>query len=354
MTSAWLDCGDTGTGVRHWKLHGQAYRIGRGIEMEIRLEHPSISREHAALRRVGSTWLLQDSNSSNGLWWRSRRVRELCLRDGDRVALAPPDGGSVPELHFHQVSTRARRLQVACCIGALAVSIVGLGTLLAGLITTPLGRQLAGMRGPLLLFDRTDRPLPSPDSFRSTERRRLEAFSPSLVDALLASEDDRFWWHPGVDPTGIARALLTNLRGGRVLEGGSTITQQLARSLYPDRGVGRGDTLARKWRELLVALQLEARFSKEALLLSYLNRVYLGVGWGFEQAAQQYFARSSDALSVEEAALRSVCCLLPTAMTPAGIPGVPCRYGTGFCRRWRIPVACQPRHRVWPGIAPWS
>ena len=98
---------------------------------------------------------------------------------------------------------------------------------------------------------------------------------------MLSSEDTRFWWHPGVDPIGITRALLVNIAGGQVLEGGSTLTQQLARSLYPNE-VGEGDTLQRKWNELLVALQLEARFSKQALLLSYLNRVYLGVGWGLK------------------------------------------------------------------------
>jgi membrane peptidoglycan carboxypeptidase len=111
-----------------------------------------------------------------------------------------------------------------------------------------------------------------------------------LIDALLASEDSRFWWHPGVDPIGTARALLANLLGGRVLEGGSTLTQQLARSLYPNL-VGQGETLDRKWRELLVALQLESRFSKRDLLLSYLNRVYLGAGWGFEDASRHYFGK---------------------------------------------------------------
>jgi hypothetical protein len=76
----------------------------------------------------------------------------------------------------------------------------------------------------------------------------------------------------------------------------------LARSLYPDQ-VGQGETLARKWRELLVALQLEARFSKAELLRSYLNRVYLGVGWGFEDASRRYFDRPASRLNLEQAAL---------------------------------------------------
>jgi membrane peptidoglycan carboxypeptidase len=87
-----------------------------------------------------------------------------------------------------------------------------------------------------------------------------------------------------------------------VLQGGSTLTQQLARSLYPDQ-VGQGETLGRKWRELLVSLQLEARFSKRDLLLSYLNRVYLGVGWGFEDASRHFFGKPAGDLSLEQAAL---------------------------------------------------
>jgi hypothetical protein len=123
-----------------------------------------------------------------------------------------------------------------------------------------------------------------------------------LIDALLASEDTRFWWHPGVDPIGTGRALLANLLGGRVLEGGSTLTQQLARSLYPEQ-VGQGETLGRKWRELLVALQLEARFSKRDLLLSYLNRVFLGSGWGFEDASLHLFGQPAARLDLAQAAL---------------------------------------------------
>ena len=148
----------------------------------------------------------------------------------------------------------------------------------------------------VVLFDGADRPLISAESVQHREQSDLSRFPPELISALLASEDNRFWWHPGIDPIGTARALFTNLIGGRVLEGGSTLTQQLARSVHSET-VGRGDTLGRKWRELLVALQLEAAHSKRDLLLSYLNRVYLGVGWGFEDAARHYFARPAGDLA---------------------------------------------------------
>ncbi len=137
--------------------------------------------------------------------------------------------------------------------------------------------------------------------------------------ALLASEDNRFWRHPGIDPIGTGRALVTNLISGRVLEGGSTLTQQLARSLYPEQ-VGRGETLARKWRELLVALQLEAASSKRDLLLHYLNRVYLGVGWGFEDASRHYFGKGASQLQLEEAALLVGLLPSPNGFDPCSNP----------------------------------
>jgi membrane peptidoglycan carboxypeptidase len=157
--------------------------------------------------------------------------------------------------------------------GALA----GVLLLTLSYLQVPIRGNLAAVRGPLVLYDRQSRTIASAEDQHHRELGSLGQFSPVLIQALLASEDSRFWWHPGVDPIGTGRALVTNLIGGRVLEGGSTLTQQLARSLYPDQ-VGQGETLARKWRELLVALQLEARFSKAELLRSYLNRVYLGVG----------------------------------------------------------------------------
>jgi peptidoglycan glycosyltransferase len=177
------------------------------------------------------------------------------------------------------------------------LALLGLGRL-----QVPIRAGLGASRGPVLLFDGADRPLIAAESQHHREQRALSGYPAVLVHALLASEDSRFWWHPGIDPIGTARALFTNLSGGRVLEGGSTLTQQLARSLYPEQ-VGRGETLGRKWRELLVALQLESGNSKGDLLLSYLNRVYLGVGWGFEDAARIYFAQPASQLQLEEAAL---------------------------------------------------
>ena len=98
----------------------------------------------------------------------------------------------------------------------------------------PVRGSLAPVRGPLVLYDRSGAPINSGFDTNHREKASVAEFAPSLRAALLSSEDTCFWWHPGVDPIGITRALLVNIAGGQVLEGGSTLTQQLARSLYPN------------------------------------------------------------------------------------------------------------------------
>ena len=290
-------------GVRTIPLLGEGYRIGRDTALEICIDHSAVSRRHALLERRGRHWLIRDLDSTNGLWWRGRRIQELELQDGDCVSLAPDSTDDPPSLSFRFDSQRLG-LRVKRVLGYGLLSGLGGAVLVLAMaaLQVPVRGRLASVRGPLAIYDGNNQPLNSVDSSRHRELDQLDAFAPVLVDALLSSEDNRFWWHPGVDPIGTLRAFSANLTGGRVLEGGSSLTQQLARSLYPEL-VGEGDTLGRKWRELLVALQLESRFSKGELLLSYLNRVYLGVGWGFDDAARTYFDRSAGDLNIEQAAL---------------------------------------------------
>jgi 1A family penicillin-binding protein len=146
-------------------------------------------------------------------------------------------------------------------------------------------------------------PLRQPRTTAHLELKRLSDFSPYLPKAVIASEDSRYYWHFGVDPYGIARALVTNFQGGGIRQGASTITQQVARSLFSDY-VGREDSAGRKLREAVVALKLETFYSKDEILKTYLNRVYLGAdaGYGFEDAAQFYFDKSAKNVSLSEAA----------------------------------------------------
>ncbi len=299
----WLELFIPGQPSQRLPLYGGTYRIGRDSHQEISLVHPAVSKHHALLEQRGRQWLLQDSGSTNGLWWRGRRVRELLLADGDVVRFGPSQEPGLPELSFHRqppprLGLAARGLSLALAV----IAAGGLGLMALSFAQVPLRNRLASVRGPLALYDGANRPLSSAESSLHHENPGLRDYPAVLIDALLASEDSRFWWHPGIDPIGTARALVANLVGGRVLEGGSTLTQQLARSLYPET-VGQGQTLERKWRELLVAMQLEQRFSKRDLLLNYLNRVYLGVGWGFEDASRLYFNKPAARLDLDEAAL---------------------------------------------------
>ena len=134
------------------------------------------------------------------------------------------------------------------------------------------------------------------------ELSSLNDFSPFLIKALLASEDRRFYWHFGVDPIGVFRALGANLRGKGITEGGSTITMQLARTLFW-KDPGQESLLQRKFREILISLKIEMLMTKDKILLAYMNRVYLGGGlYGFEAASQFYFGKSAAFLTLEEAA----------------------------------------------------
>jgi penicillin-binding protein 1A len=128
----------------------------------------------------------------------------------------------------------------------------------------------------------------------------LQQIPPALRNAIIAVEDARFYSHFGVDVRGILRAAYANFRHGRVVEGGSTITQQLAKVLFltPDR------SFSRKVKEALLALELEKRYSKDRLLELYLNQIYMGHGaFGVEAAARMYFGKSVQDLSLPEAAM---------------------------------------------------
>jgi penicillin-binding protein 1A len=140
---------------------------------------------------------------------------------------------------------------------------------------------------------------------------------PHMVAAMLAVEDRRFHWHPGVDPIGTARAFLVNLRAGANVQGGSTITQQLARNLF----LTNRKTWDRKIREAVLALAIERKFTKRAILELYLNRVYFGGGaFGIDAASRKFFGHSAEELSVAEAAIIAGLVKAPSRYAPSADP----------------------------------
>jgi penicillin-binding protein 1A len=142
---------------------------------------------------------------------------------------------------------------------------------------------------------------------------RVDALPSHLLKAVMATEDRRFYHHFGIDPIGLARATYRNVKAGTVVEGGSTITQQLAKNLFlrPER------TLTRKLEELIYAVWLEQRFSKDEILELYLNRVYFGGGtYGVEAAARHYFGRTARTVSLPQAALLAGLLKAPSRYAP--------------------------------------
>ncbi len=140
-----------------------------------------------------------------------------------------------------------------------------------------------------------------------------EQVSPHLINAIVATEDRRFYWHLGIDLRGTARALLTNLRAGETVQGGSSITQQVAKLIWFDNN----RTLERKIKEIPAALALEWKFSKNEILSIYLNRAYLGASaTGFEAASERYFGKSAADVTPAEAAMLAGLLRAPSRFAP--------------------------------------
>jgi len=149
------------------------------------------------------------------------------------------------------------------------------------------------------------------------EAVRIDELPPYLSQAVIAIEDRRFYSHFGVDPLGLLRAAYVNFRSGNVVQGGSTVTQQLAKNLFlkPER------TLDRKIQEAIMALWLESKYSKAQIMESYLNRVYLGAGtYGVDAASRRYFGKSARDVSLKEAAILAGLLKAPSRYAPTSDP----------------------------------
>lgn len=160
----------------------------------------------------------------------------------------------------------------------------------------------------------------SPIANRGTtggEALSLEQMSPYIPQAVIAIEDRRFYSHFGIDPLGLARAMVTNLTTGRMVQGGSTLTQQLAKNLFlsPER------TLERKVQEVLLAFWLEHKYTKDEILAMYLNRVFFGSNaYGVEAASRRYFNKSARDVNLGEAAMLAGLLKAPSRLSPARDP----------------------------------
>ena len=155
-----------------------------------------------------------------------------------------------------------------------------------------------------------------------------------LKDATIAVEDKNFYTHPGIDPTGILRAIWINLRGGNVIAGGSTITQQVARNILLSKNERLERTFRRKMREAVLAWQMTRKLSKDEILALYLNQInYGGMAYGVDAASQTYFGKPASDL------------LLPECALIAGLPQAP-----GVYNPFTNPELAKERQRVVLGL----
>ncbi|MDP3720223.1 MAG: PBP1A family penicillin-binding protein [Acidobacteriota bacterium] len=203
------------------------------------------------------------------------------------------------------------RVVVAVFAAATAVFAWGFYTLVSGMPGREELRAFSVMPSATVLYDAADRA-----TFTIAKEHRIEVplaqVSPYLIKAVIAIEDRRFFDHDGLDPIRIAGAAFAVIRAGEAVQGGSTITQQLAR-----QSVGRQKTLRRKLREVVFAAQLERHFTKNEILELYLNKVYFGDGlYGVEAASRGYFNKPAAALTLPEAALLAGLLKAPSNYAP--------------------------------------
>jgi len=201
---------------------------------------------------------------------------------------------------------------VLATVGALAFS----GAMLWAIYDMPLERPTDVAKPALLLEAADGEALGRVGSLKFADTARKD-FPDRLLQAVLSIEDRRFYSHFGIDPVGIVRALRRNAEAGEIVEGGSTITQQLVKM----RIVGNERTFARKLREALTAIWLELRLGKEEILTRYLNNVYLGAGaHGMSAAARLYFDKRLDQLNVAESAMLAGLIKAPSQYNPLRDP----------------------------------
>jgi 1A family penicillin-binding protein len=301
------------------RLIGDRYLLGRSSHAsDIVIRNPLISQVHLSINRdQAGGYFVKDEGSLNGIYIGKRKQSSFPLRHGDHFTLGPPQLADAVEITYHNPPPVFLKSLSYFFYGVGGIAVL-LGILIGVEWTKFSVRPLpVGVQGPVVVYSRDGQTQLRPiESGTHRELRQLSDFSPYLPDAVIASEDTRYYWHFGVDPIGILRAMIVNLTASDLRQGGSTVTQQLARSLYPDY-VGRENTAERKIREIIVALKLETFYSKDRLLLTYLNRVYLGVGsYGFEDAAQFYFDKSASDLNLSEAATLVAILPAPNAYNP--------------------------------------
>jgi penicillin-binding protein 1A len=244
-----------------------------------------------------------------------------------------PTGGGRSSLDPHLLHARNRRLRAARRRRRRNGAVAGIALLAAIGVTAAIGGgaavfaygsscDLGSLRSIRIgqnsfLYAADGSLLGSIPAERNRQPVPASEMSPWIRRATIAIEDRRFYQHGGVDIEGIARAAVKDLKAGRIVEGGSTITQQLVRNLY----ISRERTVQRKLKEACLATKLERRESKPWILTTYLNQIYYGnQAYGIEAASQTYFSKPSKELTLRDAALLAGLTQAPSIFNPFTVP----------------------------------
>lgn len=243
------------------------------------------------------------------------------LRADNRNLRSPPsDGGR--EGRRQATGKNRRRWWIRTLIWAATAAVwlliaVGGVVVWFSLDLPDVEASLAAFRRPTITVLAADGSVLATTGDLYDEAVALSDLPPMLPRAVIATEDRRFYDHFGIDLIGLMRASIANVRAGRIVQGGSTITQQVAKNLF----LTSERTLKRKVQEVLVALWLERRFSKDQILVIYLNRVYLGSGaYGVSAAARRYFDRPVGRLGIYESAMLAGLLKAPSRYNPHNDP----------------------------------
>jgi len=314
---------------QRYPLLGDRYLVGRSSQScDIVVRNSVVSQVHLSLTRdrhppgvLGYFWrspyTLRDENSTNGVFRGKRRIQSMVVRHGDAYTMGPAELANAVRIRFYDPPPWFVRCFRYGVYGVGGISLLAASWILLEWQRFSVNPLPNSVQGPVVIYARDgETPLAPATTRTHGELRSLAEFSPYLPKAVLASEDSRFNWHLGFDPIGVVRALVANIRGGELREGASTISQQLARSVLRSY-VGTDDSAARKLREIAAAMKLETFYSKDVLLLTYLNRVYTGsANYGFEDAAQFYLGKSARELDLSEAAMLAGILPAPNQFNP--------------------------------------
>lgn len=209
--------------------------------------------------------------------------------------------------------SRRRRILVALAALFLICCVIFAGVMVWALRGVPWDEIADGTIAPVVVLESADgTPLVQEGPYQGPYTP-LDAFPQHLIDAVLSTEDRRFYEHSGIDLRGIARAFVRNLDAGQVVQGGSTITQQLIKISYLERD----RTYRRKIQEFVIAFWLESRLGKDEILTRYLNNIYLGAGaTGVPAAARIYYNKEPGELTLAESATIAGLIIAPSVLNP--------------------------------------